>query len=93
MALDRYLSRHPDHAEALITRARTLQALAQFRAAAVDYSRAIERLPGPIPTTTSSAPGRELAAREINAALAGLDAGMARLGPIPALQISRSSWS
>jgi tetratricopeptide (TPR) repeat protein len=87
VALDRYLARHPDHAEALITRARTLGALGQFRAAAVDYTHAIERLPRPDPDHYLERARTELAAREIKRALAGLDAGIARLGPVPALQM------
>lgn len=87
MALDRYLARHPDHAEALITRARALRALAQFRAAAADYTRAIERLPRPDPDHYLERARIQVAAREVKAALAGLDAGIARLGPVPALQL------
>jgi len=87
VALDRYLARHPEHAQALITRARTLAALGQFRAAAADYTRAIERLPRPDPDYYLERARTELAAREITRALAGLDAGMARLGPVPALQM------
>jgi tetratricopeptide (TPR) repeat protein len=49
LALDRYLARHPDHVEALVTQARTLRALGHYRAAAAEYTRAIERLPRPDP--------------------------------------------
>ena len=87
VALDRYLARHPDHAEALITRARALRALAQPRAAAADYTRAIAQMPRPDPDHYLERAQIEVAAREVRKALAGLDAGMARLGPVPALQL------
>jgi tetratricopeptide (TPR) repeat protein len=87
VVLDRYLALHPDHAEARVARARALAALGQFRAAAADYTRAIDRLPRPDPDLYLERARAELAAQEIRSALAGLDAGMARLGPVPALQM------
>jgi predicted Zn-dependent protease len=86
-ALDRYLARHPDHTEALVTRARARRALGQLRAAAADYTRAIDRLARPDPDYYLERARIEVAGRDFRNALAGLDAGLARLGPVPSLQL------
>jgi len=83
--LDRYVARHPDHVEALIVRARALAALADFGGASADYSRAIERLSKPDPDYYLERARSDVAARNAARALAGLDAGIAKLGPVPAL--------
>jgi tetratricopeptide (TPR) repeat protein len=85
VALDRYLARHPEHVEALIVRARALVALADFAGASADYSRAIERLAKPDPDYYLERARADVAARNAAGALAGLDAGIAKLGPVPAL--------
>lgn len=87
LALDRYLARHPDHVEALVTQARTLRALGHYRAAAAEYTRAIERLPRPDPDHYLERARIEAAAGDVEQALAGLDAGIARLGPVVALEL------
>jgi tetratricopeptide (TPR) repeat protein len=86
-ALDRYLAGHPDHAEALVTRAKAQQALGALRPAAADYTRAIDRLARPDPDYYLERARIEVAGREVTKALAGLDAGLLRLGPVPALQL------
>jgi len=85
-ALDRFLERHPNHPDALIARARALRALGEYRAAAADYTRAIERLPKPDPDHYLERARIELSGLDYNRALAGIDAGIARLGQVPALQ-------
>lgn len=87
LALERYLARHPDHAEALIVQARALRALGRYRAAAAAYTRAIDRLPRPEPDHYLERARIEAAAGTIKPALAGLDAGIARLGPVVTLQL------
>ena len=86
-ALDAYLSQHPGNSEALVARARALRALGDYRAAVDDYARAIERNPRPDPDLYLERARAELATRESAHALAGIDAAIARLGPIPALQL------
>src|SRR4051812_47797613 len=84
--LDRYLARHPEHAAARIARARTLHALGDNRRAAADYDVAIERIAKPDPDLYLERARAEMSAKAPARALAGIDAGLARLGPIPALQ-------
>jgi len=92
MALDGFLTNHPDHAEALATRARVLVKLGQGSAAAKDYSRAImvaEKLGRPNPEYYLER-ARALAAEEgvpVDEALRGLDEGLRRLGPLTTLQL------
>ncbi len=92
-ALDRFLSRRPDHAEGLASRARSLEMLGDHLAAAADLTRAIERF------TPTEHPRPEYyldRARALMAAgdehldetLRGLDAGLERLGEPVTLALS-----
>ena len=92
VALDRFLTRHPDYGEVLATRARVLVKLGQNRAAVNDYTRAIaesRRLGRDIPeyylerARASAAEGDA----NIDEALCGLDEGLKALGPIVTLQL------
>jgi len=76
------LARNPENATALILRARLLGQLAQNERAYADYSRAISLLPEPRPELYL-----ERAALPANPShvLAGLNEGLARLGPVVAL--------
>jgi tetratricopeptide (TPR) repeat protein len=87
--LDLYLSRVPNNAMALVTRAHILTRLQMRMAAAQDYTRAI---------TLSPEPGPELFIERAQAfsgegptyfaeALKGLDEGVQRLGPLVTLQL------
>ena len=87
-ALDRFLSKEPKHAGALITRARTLAQMNQPLAAADDFTKGIAQ-------SSKVEPGfyteraRALAAAgkgKLKEALEGLDEGMKRLGPLITLQ-------
>lgn len=87
--LNRFLAGQPDHAEALIARARVLVKLGKPDAAAKDFTRALGHLPEPKPEyyleradAVMSGTGRRL-----ETALRGLDEGMKRLGPLPTLQL------
>ncbi len=86
-ALDRFLAHRPDHVEGLVARARAWMRLGEPRAAADDYSRALAGRPDPgvyvergRAALGPGGPGPE-------AALKGLDEGIARLGPLVALEI------
>jgi len=89
VALDRFLTRQTNHVDALITRARTLTRLDRRLEAAQDYTRAIGFM-------TESRPelyferAQALAgegAPYLKEAIAGLDEGIAKLGPLITLQL------
>ena len=86
IALDRFLARHPNHADALIVRARAMRALAAHGAAVSDFSRAIEWMPRPDPDIYLERARVELARNDPDRALAGIDAGIGRIGDIASLQ-------
>ena len=91
-ALDRFLAKHPAHAEALATRARVLVVLGQRLAAAADYTRAIAAAEshGRPNLDYYLERARALAAEggaHAAEALRGLDEGVRRLGPIIPLQL------
>lgn len=88
-ALDRFLARHPAHAEARAARARALVRLGEPAAAAADLTAAIAASPRPRPEyfivrAQVIAAGGE---PRIAEALRGLDEGIARLGPLVTLQL------
>jgi tetratricopeptide (TPR) repeat protein len=91
-ALDRFLAAHPEHAEALATRARALVILGQRLVATADYARAIaatESRGRPNPEYYLER-ARALAGEggdHIGRALRGLEEGIERLGPIMSLQL------
>lgn len=89
IALDRFLARHPDHAGALVARARVLVRLGDRLAAAADFTRAIAELPKPRPEYYLER-AQALAAEgdgRIDEALRGLDEGLTKLGPLVTLQL------
>jgi tetratricopeptide (TPR) repeat protein len=86
--LDRYLEAHPADAAALELRSRVHRALGDAAAAVADLSRAIEAEASPRPDWILQR-ARWLSAPPLadwRAALAGLDAGIARLGPLVSLE-------
>ena len=90
--LDRFLASHPRHAAARAYRARACRALGENRAAAEDYARAIaaEEEAGAAPPELYLERARALAAEGAvtrEEALRVLDEGLARRGPVPALQL------
>ena len=87
--LDRYLSRHTDQVEALVTRARVLVKLGERRAAAKDYSAAIAQSPRAKPEyyiERAQALLPEGSAGRADA-LGGIDEGIQKLGPIVTLEL------
>jgi tetratricopeptide (TPR) repeat protein len=90
LALDRFLARRPDHPEALVTRARTLEKLGRHAAAAADYTRAIALLPRPKPDYYLERASAQVAADAAHpdVAVRGLDEGIQRLGPLVTLQLA-----
>ncbi len=90
--LDRFLVSHPQHAAARVVRARACRALGQNRAAAEDYARAIaaEEEASAAPPELYLERARALAAEGAatrEEALRVLDEGLARRGPVPALEL------
>jgi tetratricopeptide (TPR) repeat protein len=88
VALDRFLAKHESHLEARIARARAHAKLNHHRAAAEDYTRAIELAPQSQPdlyierAQTLAAGGPAYA----NEAVQSLDDGIKKLGPLVTLQ-------
>jgi len=85
--LDRYLARHPTSAAAFVERARAHEAVVARQAAANDWQRALDLMPAATPDDYLRRMRAQLAAGRREAALGGLDEGMARLGPIVSLQL------
>lgn len=83
---DRYLAAHPNAARTLVVRAAVLQRLGRPFSAVADYSRAIAASSTPQPDNYLERARAQVAAGDLPAAVAGLDEGLARLGPVPALQ-------
>ena len=84
--LDRWLGRHPDSAAGFVERARAHEAVAARAEAADDYQRAVDLTPRPSPDEYLRRMRLQLAAGRPEAALGGLDEGIARLGPIVSLE-------
>ena len=87
--LDRFLRNEPDHAEALITRARILVSLGEPASAVRDFSRGIAQLPAPDPQyyVESAQAAASQGPEHVDEALAGLDRGIAALGPLASLDL------
>ena len=89
-ALDRFLTAHPDHADALVTRARTAAKLGEHARAAEDFTHAIAQFPRPEPeyyleraTATAAQGGQHL-----QEAVRGLEEGIVALGPVLTLSVA-----
>lgn len=97
VALDRFLTNHANHVDALIARARAQSKLGFRSASAQDYSRAVQLSPQSQPElyieraqallggTSSASPQNAAYANE---ALQGLDEGIKKLGPLVTLQLA-----
>jgi predicted Zn-dependent protease len=83
-ALDRLLSRAPDHGEALVLRARASLAIGERAQATRDYDHALATLHRVTADHYSERAGLETTAPE--SALRILDLGIARFGPISSLE-------
>jgi tetratricopeptide (TPR) repeat protein len=88
-ALDRFLLKHPEHAEASLTRARARAKLGRHEAAAEDFTRAITHttMPRPEHYLERAQALTALGDARIDDALRGLDEGIKTLGPIVTLQL------
>ena len=88
--LDRFLARQPDHANALITRARVRVKRAERLAAAEDYTRAINLLSSPRPEFYLERAHALLGEGDMHMgdALRGLDEGLKKLGPVTTLTLA-----
>jgi predicted Zn-dependent protease len=84
--LDRFVARRPRDAAGWLERARAHEAAQARQAAAADYERALALLPRPTPDDYLRRFRAQLAAGRPEAALGGLDEGIARLGPLEALE-------
>lgn len=86
--LDRYIEKHQDDHEARLVRARLFGKLRAWRAAVQEYDALIALLPHPAPEYYLERAEAEAAQGGAHAAtaLAGLDRGIADLGPILTLQ-------
>jgi tetratricopeptide (TPR) repeat protein len=88
-ALDRFLEKFPSHGEARMMRARALVQLRQPTAAIADYDAAIANFHPPTPDLYHER-AKAIAAlgpkRELDA-IASLDEGISRLGPLVSLQM------
>jgi tetratricopeptide (TPR) repeat protein len=87
-ALDRFLARQPDHANAHLTRARALRRLGRPREAADAFGRALELVVRPTPDHYLERARALADAGDLDAALAALDDGLARLGRVASLEIA-----
>jgi len=89
VALNRFLSKRPEHVEALVTRARVLVKLNQRLDAAKDFTQAIALLPRPEPEFYIERALALVAEGGIYRAqaLQGLDEGINKLGPVVTMQL------
>lgn len=85
--LDVVLARHPDAYGLLFERGRALLALGRTNEAAQNFGRAIANMPQPRPEHVIAQRDALLALGRRAAAVAALDAGMARIGRVAALQL------
>ena len=81
-ALDRFLSRRPDHSAGFATRARVLAKAKAWQSAAEDFERAIAHTKEPEPTLFIECSRALRALEKVDDAIRALDAGIARWGPL-----------
>jgi tetratricopeptide (TPR) repeat protein len=87
-ALERFLSAHPDDVEALWLHARVEMGRGRPGAAAEEFARALPRLPAPRPDHFVELARALAASGRADQAVAALDSGLQRLGPVVALEMS-----
>jgi tetratricopeptide (TPR) repeat protein len=86
-ASNRFLAHEPGHADALIVRGRAHAKLGDAKAAAADFTRAIEARPLPDLYVERARTIAQLRPLGAESALRGLDQGITRLGPIVTLEL------
>lgn len=80
-ALDRFLSRRPDHAEGLIERARARAKLGEAAGAVEDYTKAIARMEEPWAENYIERSEALRSDGRIDEAIRGLEEGLRKIGP------------
>jgi tetratricopeptide (TPR) repeat protein len=88
LALDFFLSSHPNHVEGLITRGRILRKLNQPLKAAQDYAHALSMTSNPTPVLFTERAESLVESGEgyADMAVQGLDEGIQKLGPLVSLE-------
>jgi tetratricopeptide (TPR) repeat protein len=86
-ALDRFLKAEPRHGEALLVRARLFVRMKEFEAAAADFSSAITNSAAPEPDLYLKRAQAWQSASNNGNALAGLNEGITRFGPVVSLEL------
>jgi tetratricopeptide (TPR) repeat protein len=81
-----FLGRQPRHPDALVVRAQAAERLGQHQASAADYLAAVSVLPKPSPDLVLQTARALAADQRLAEAVEVLDAGIAKLGSVPALQ-------
>ena len=87
-ATEAFLKSEPDHAEGLLLQARCLSRLGQMDKAAAAYTSALKRFAEPSPDLFLERARLQAALGRLQGAVEGLDEGISRLGPVPALELS-----
>jgi tetratricopeptide (TPR) repeat protein len=85
--VDRALRTHPERFHVRLTRARASHRLGELTAAAADYRTALAGMRSPTPDHVVEYRDVLLEAGDTAGALAALDLGMTRIGPVPTLQL------
>lgn len=84
---DTLLQKEPRHVEALILHARALVKLGKADAAVTDYTTALSQIARPSPDLYLERAAAQATSGKVDDAIRGLDDGLAKLGPIPSLQL------
>lgn len=99
LSLDRLLAQHPQHTEALLLRAEVRAQLGATTQAIADYNAVLARHTQPKPEHYLARAELQLAARRPDDSLAGLEEGLAKLGPLVVLhqraleiEVQRKRW-
>lgn len=87
-SLDGFLSATPDHAKALAIRGRVRMKLADPDAAAADFAKALQLGNDPEPEHFVELAEARVAAKDSPGAVAALDEGIRKLGPLPQLLLA-----
>jgi tetratricopeptide (TPR) repeat protein len=87
-AIEEFLQRQPGHADGLLLRARCWLRLGDINHALAGYTAALERFAEPTPDLFLERARLQAALGRWPEAMAGLNGGIKRLGPVPALELT-----
>ncbi len=87
LVLNRYLKLRPNHTEAVLLRAQTNAQLGERALAIRDYTTALTRLTQPKPELFLARAQLQIETHQLDAAINGLDEGVAKLGSLVTLQL------